>query len=41
MNLEKRAYKRKNIVKLKTNENQYLGEPNKILIDMENFYKTF
>ena len=40
MNLEKRAYKRKHIVKLKTNENQYLGEPNKILIEMENFYKT-
>ena len=40
MNLEKRAYERKHIVKLKTNENQYLGEPNKILIQMENFYKT-
>ena len=39
-NLEKRAYERKHIVKLKTNENQYLGEPNKILIEMENFYKT-
>jgi len=40
MNLEKCAYERKHIVKLKTNENQYLGEPNKILIEMENSYKT-
>ena len=40
MNLEKRAYERKHIVKLKTNENQYLEEPSKILLEMENFYKT-
>ena len=40
MNLEKRAYERKHIVKLKTNENKYLEEPNKILLKMENFYKT-
>ena len=31
---------KKNIVKLKTNENQYLEELNKILFEMENFYKT-
>ena len=40
MNLEKRAYERKHIVKLKTQENQYLEEPKKILCQMENFYKT-
>ena len=40
MNLEKRAYERKHIVKLKTKENIYLDEPNKILCQMENFYKT-
>ena len=40
MNLEKRVYERKNVVKLKTNENQYLEEPNKILFEMKNFYKT-
>jgi len=40
MNLIKRAYERKHIVKLKTNENQYLEEPNKILLEMENFYKS-
>ena len=40
MNLEKRAYERKHIVKLKTKENIYLEEPNKILCQMENFYKT-
>ena len=40
MNLEKRAYERKHIVKLKTNENQYLEEPNKMLLEMENFHKT-
>ena len=40
MNLEKRAYDRKNIVSLKTKENIYLEEPNKILCQMENFYKT-
>ena len=39
MNLEKRAYERKHMVILKTNENQYLEEPNKILLEMENFYK--
>ena len=41
MNLEKRAHERKHIVKLKTKENEYLEEPNKILFEMENFYKTF
>ena len=40
MNLEKRAYERKHIVKLKTKENIYLEEPNKILCQMENFYRT-
>ena len=40
VNLEKRAYERKHIVKLKTKENIYLDEPNKILCQMENFYKT-
>lgn len=40
VNLEKRAYERKHIVKLKTKENVYLEEPNKILCQMENFYKT-
>ena len=40
VNLEKRAYERKHIVKLKTQENQYLEEPKKILCQMENFYKT-
>ena len=40
VNLEKRAYERKHIVKLKTKENICLDEPNKILCQMENFYKT-
>ena len=40
MNLEKRAYERKHLVKLKTKQNIYLDEPNKILCQMENFYKT-
>jgi len=40
VNLENCSYERKDIVKLKTNENQYLEEPNKILFKMENFYKT-
>ena len=40
VNLEKRAYERKHIVKRKTKENIYLEEPNKILCQMENFYKT-
>ena len=40
MNLEKCAYKRKHIVKLKTKENGHLEEPNKILSHMKNFYKT-
>lgn len=41
MNLEKRPYeKKKHIVKLKTTENQYLEELNKILCEMENFKKT-
>jgi len=40
VNLEKRAYERKYIAKLKTKENQYLEEPNKILCETENFYKT-
>ena len=40
MNLEKGAYERKHIVKLKTKEIQYLEEPNKILWQMELFYKT-
>ena len=40
INLEKRAHERKHIVKLKTKENEYLAEPNKILFQMENFCKT-
>lgn len=40
MNLEKRAYERKHMVKLKIKENQYLEEPKKILRQIENFYKT-
>ena len=40
VNLEKRAYDRKHIVRLKTKENIHLEEPNKILCQMENFYKT-
>ena len=40
VNLEKRAYDRKHIVRLKTKENIPLEEPNKILCQMENFYKT-
>ena len=40
MNLEKRAHDRKHIVKLRTKENEHLEEPNKILFEMENFYKT-
>ena len=40
MNLEKRAHERKHIVKLRTKENEHLEEPNKILFEMENFYKT-
>ena len=40
VNLEKRSHNRKHIVKLKTDENEYLEEPNKILLEMEHFYKT-
>ena len=40
MNLEKQAYERKHIVKLKTKENIYLEEANEILCQVENFYKT-
>ena len=40
VNLEKRAYERKHIVKLKTKENIYLDELNNILCQIENFYKA-
>ena len=40
MNLEKHAYERKHIVKLKTKENRYFRGADKISCQMENFYKT-
>ncbi|KAL9978081.1 hypothetical protein ACROYT_G015562 [Oculina patagonica] len=40
VNLEKRSHNRKHIAKLKTDKNEYLVEPNKILLEMEHFYKT-
>ena len=40
VNLEKHAYERKHIGKLKTKENIYLEEPNKILWQMGNFYEA-
>ena len=38
--MEKRSHNRKHIVKLNTDENEYLEEPNEILLEMEHFYKT-
>ncbi|KAL9986569.1 hypothetical protein ACROYT_G000737 [Oculina patagonica] len=40
MNLEKRSHERKHIVKLKTDQNEYVEEPNRILCEMETFYKA-
>ena len=40
VNLEKCSHNRKHIVKLKTDENEHLEEPNEILLEMEHFYKT-
>ena len=39
MNLEKRSHEKKHIVKLKTDQNEYVEEPNRILHEMETFYK--
>jgi len=40
MYLERRSHEKKHIVKLKTDQNEYVKEPNKILFEMEIFYKT-
>ena len=40
INLEKRSHDKKHIVKLKTDQNEYIQEPNNILLEMETFYKT-
>ena len=40
MNLEKRSHERKHIVKLKTDQNEYVEEPKRILCEMETFYKA-
>ena len=40
MNLEKRSHERKHIVKLKTDQNEYVEEPKRILCQMETFYKA-
>ena len=39
MNLEKRSHEKKHIVKLKTDQNEYVEEPNRILFEMKAFYK--
>lgn len=38
MNLEKRSHEKKHIGKLKTDQNEYVEEPNRILFEMETFY---
>ena len=40
INLEKHSHDKKHIVKFKTDQNEYVQEPNNILLEMETFYKT-